>query len=174
MANDGHSQPIKKLTNQPTMEQIWEAMDEIMDPEIPVISLVEMGIIRDVVVDGKEFKVTMTPTFSGCPALLEMEELIKTKAMQIGADRVTVHKQLNPPWTSDWITDQGRKKLKAFGLAPPQRHGGNVMVTFFDLVPCPRCDSKNTSLQNSFGSTLCRAIWTCNDCLEPFEQFKPL
>lgn len=158
----------------PTVDQIWAAMGEIMDPEIPVISLVEMGIIRDVSFVGDGVSVTMTPTFSGCPALLEMETLIIKKVQAMGVEHVTVQKQMNPPWTSDWISEVGRQKLKDFGLAPPHQHGGNVMVTFFDLVPCPRCDSKNTSLQNSFGSTLCRAIWVCNDCKELFEQFKPL
>ncbi len=145
-----------------------------MDPEIPVISLIEMGIIRDVTVAAEQVSVTMTPTFSGCPALLEMESLIIEAVQTLGVEQVVVNKQLNPPWTSDWITETGRAKLKAFGLAPPGMHGGNVTMTFFDLVECPRCDSKNTKLQNSFGTTLCRAIWVCNDCLEPFEQFKPL
>ena len=157
-----------------TAEQIWTAMNQIMDPEIPVISLVDMGIIRAVDLGENNVTITMTPTFSGCPALLEMETLIQDAVQALGATQITVTKQLNPPWTSDWITEDGRAKLKAFGLAPPQKHGGNVTLTFFDVVPCPRCDSKNTRLQNSFGTTLCRAIWTCNDCLEPFEQFKPL
>lgn len=174
MGNNQHTTSNEQCLSPLNADQVWVAMGEIMDPEIPVISLIEMGIIREVEVVESGVEVTMTPTFSGCPALVEMEELIKAKVMEMGAETVTVHKQLNPPWTSDWITDEGRKKLKAFGLAPPHQHGGNVMVTFFDLVPCPRCDSKNTSLQNSFGSTLCRAIWTCNDCLEPFEQFKPI
>lgn len=145
-----------------------------MDPEIPVISLIEMGIIRDVEISAESVSVTMTPTFSGCPALFEMETLIIEAVQALGVEQVVVNKQLNPPWTSDWITETGRAKLKAYGLAPPGLHGGNVTMTFFDLVECPRCDSKNTRLQNSFGTTLCRAIWVCNDCLEPFEQFKPL
>ena len=161
-------------TNQQMIDQIWTAMQQIMDPEIPVISLVEMGIIRTVAHSDEETRITMTPTFSGCPALLEMETLIKEACAALDIDTVTVEKQMNPPWTSDWISDEGRAKLKAFGLAPPGKHNGNVTLTFFDPVFCPRCDSKNTRLQNSFGSTLCRSIWTCNDCLEPFEQFKPL
>ncbi|MFK7801879.1 MAG: 1,2-phenylacetyl-CoA epoxidase subunit PaaD [Anaerolineae bacterium] len=164
----------KQSTNPLNHQLVWSAMHEIMDPEIPVISLVEMGIIREISLGKNEATVTMTPTFSGCPALLEMEELIQEKLHAMGIETVTVNRQMNPPWSSDWISDEGRQKLKAFGLAPPHQHGGNVMLTFFDPVICPRCDSKNTSLQNSFGSTLCRAIWTCNDCLEPFEQFKPL
>ena len=145
-----------------------------MDPEIPVISLVEMGIIREIQLDGARASVVMTPTFSGCPALVEMETLIVDAVSELGVAQVEVKKQFNPPWTSDWITEDGRQKLKAFGLAPPHQHGGNVSLTFFDPVECPRCDSKNTSLQNSFGTTLCRAIWVCNACKEPFEQFKSL
>ena len=159
-------------------QSIWQALESVMDPEIPVISLVEMGIIREIDISHSGISVTMTPTFSGCPALLEMETLIIEAVRGVGGIdpniEVVVEKQLNPPWTSDWISDVGREKLKGFGLQPPARHGGNVTMTFFDVVTCPRCDSKNTSLKNSFGSTLCRAIWVCNDCLEPFEQFKPL
>lgn len=163
--------PGKPMAN--AEDQIWEAMRGIMDPEIPVISLVEMGIVREVRLAQTDVTIVMTPTFSGCPALVEMKELIEEAVIALGY-QPTVETQFNPPWTSDWITDAGRAKLKAFGLAPPRRHGGNVTLTFFDLVPCPRCGSTNTRLQNSFGTTLCRAIWTCNDCLEPFEQFKPL
>lgn len=165
------------MVDSPSREDtIWRGLEAVMDPEIPVISLVEMGIIRQVTVSGTNATVVMTPTFSGCPALVEMEILIreKIKSLGLGIDSVEVKKQLNPPWTSDWISEEGRQKLKSFGLAPPSRHGGNVTLTFFDVVHCPLCDSKNTSLQNSFGSTLCRAIWVCNDCKEPFEQFKPL
>jgi ring-1,2-phenylacetyl-CoA epoxidase subunit PaaD len=153
---------------------IWNALAELMDPEIPVVSLVDMGIIREITFGDKKVEVVMTPTFSGCPALLEMEILIEERLHRLGFTQVTVKKQLNPPWSSDWITDDGRAKLKAFGLQPPHRHGGNPVVTFFDVVPCPRCDSTHTTLKNSFGSTLCRSIWQCNDCYEPFEQFKAI
>ena len=155
-------------------ETIQHALNEVMDPEIPVVSLVEMGIIRDVVVVGNDVTVTMTPTFSGCPALVEMQTLIRDKALSLGAAHVTVAMSFAPPWTSDWISAEGRRKLKQFGLAPPQQHGGNVVLTFFDPVACPRCDGTDTTLKNSFGSTLCRAIWYCNTCQDAFEQFKPL
>ena len=158
---------------QPTTTTIWNALQDVKDPEIPVISLVEMGIIRDVVLDDNHVTVTMTPTFSGCPALVEMRRLIADAMTELGLT-ATVETTLSPAWTSDWITDKGRAKLKKFGLAPPQRHGGNIVVTFFDTVACPRCDSTSVSLKNSFGSTLCRAIYYCNTCQEPFEQFKPL
>lgn len=155
-------------------EQVWDALQLVKDPEIPVISLVELGIVRDVAVDGDSVVVTITPTFSGCPALNVMAQDVVRVLTEQGAAHVEVKTVLAPAWTSDWISDAGKRKLKAFGLAPPRTHGGNLVTTFFDLVPCPRCDSKNTTLKNSFGTTLCRAIWTCNDCQETFEQFKPI
>jgi ring-1,2-phenylacetyl-CoA epoxidase subunit PaaD len=116
----------------------------------------------------------MTPTFSGCPALAVMEQDIKEKLAEEGATAVTVETVLHPPWSSDEISEAGRRKLKEFGLSPPQRHGGDVSLTFFEPVACPYCDSTNTTVKNTFGSTLCRAIHYCNDCRQPFEQFKPL
>lgn len=157
-----------------TESAIWQALQGVKDPEIPVISLVEMGIVRGVLVDGAAVTVTITPTFSGCPALNVMAKDAENAVLALGAQSVTVETILAPPWTSDWITDEGRAKLKAYGLAPPQKHGGNVTMTFFDPVVCPRCDSAETTLKNSFGTTLCRAIWTCNSCQETFEQFKAL
>jgi len=157
-----------------TEEMVWEALQEVKDPEIPVISLVEMGIVREVVCTGEAIKVKMIPTFSGCPALVEMERLIEERLLALGAAAVEVEVLLKPAWSSDWITDEGRAKLKAFGLQPPHKHGGNIVQTFFEPVTCPRCDSPQTTLKNSFGSTLCRSIWVCDNCLEPFEQFKAL
>jgi len=158
-----------------TPEEIWQALDEVHDPEIPVVSLVEMGIVRDVAVDTTgRVKVTMTPTFAGCPALHVMREDIVAKLEGMGVTAVSVETVLSPPWSSDWITLAGRAKLKEFGLAPPPQHGGNLNVVLLDVAPCPYCDSTNTSLKNSFGSTLCRAIYYCHNCQQPFEQFKPL
>jgi ring-1,2-phenylacetyl-CoA epoxidase subunit PaaD len=158
-----------------TSERVWQALDEVSDPEIPVISLVELGVIREASVDeAGAVTVQMTPTFSGCPALAVMEQDIKEKLAEEGATAVTVETVLHPPWSSDEISEAGRRKLKEFGLAPPGRHGGDVSVTFFEPVACPYCDSTNTTVKNTFGSTLCRAIHYCNDCRQPFEQFKPL
>lgn len=161
-----------------TPEAIWLALEDVKDPEIPVVSVVEMGIVRGVRLrageDGHEAIVEMTPTFSGCPALHVMREEIAACVRDLGVPAVRVETVLHPPWTTDWITDAGRQKLKAFGLAPPRRHGGNVTVTFYEPVTCPYCDSGNTSVRNTFGSTLCRAIYYCSDCRQPFEQFKAL
>ena len=155
-------------------EKVWEALAEVTDPEIPVVSLVEMGIVRRITLDENAIAVTITPTFSGCPALHVMKQDIITRLHGLGCANVTVETVLHPPWSSDWISDEGRRKLKAFGLAPPLRHGGNIAVTFYEPVACPYCDSTNTSVKNEFGPTLCRAIYYCNDCQQPFEQFKPL
>lgn len=155
-------------------ETIWAALAEVADPEIPVVSLVEMGIVRGVALEGQNVTVTITPTFSGCPALHAMQADIVTRLKALGCAEVRVETVLHPPWSSDWISDEARRKLKAFGLAPPPRHGGNIALTFFDPVACPYCDSTNTSVKNSFGPTLCRAIHYCHNCQQPFEQFKPL
>lgn len=157
-----------------TVEQIWHLLEAVKDPEIPVVSLVEMGIIRHVEISEGKVIVAMTPTFSGCPALHVMRTEIKTTLNNAGVTEVDVKQVLYPPWTSDWITPAGRQKLKEFGLAPPQQHGGNFEITLLDPVSCPYCDSNNTSLKNSFGPTLCRAIYYCHHCQQPFEQFKPI
>lgn len=157
-----------------TEEEIWQALEEVKDPEIPVVSVVEMGIVREVHVEGDEARITMTPTFSGCPALQVMRAGIKAKVKTLGFESVVVQTTLHPPWTSDWITESGRQKLKEFGLAPPPKHGGNVPVTFYEPVACPYCDSENTIVKNTFGPTLCRAIYYCQACRQPFEQFKAL
>lgn len=156
------------------LNDIWQALEHVKDPEIPVISLVELGIVRAVELEANQVCVTITPTFSGCPALKVMEEEIVAELLTLGVSKVEVKVVLAPAWSTDMISDEGKRKLKAFGLAPPRAHGGNVVATFFDIVPCPRCDSRHTSLKNSFGTTLCRAIWTCNSCQETFEQFKPI
>ena len=158
-----------------TAANIWQALTEVKDPEIPVVSLVEMGIIRQVELIKDKVIVTMTPTFSGCPALEVMKTNIERKLRDEGIASVEVKQVLDPPWSSDWITDDARQKLKAFGLAPPPKHDGNLQeILLIDTVACPYCDSTNTVIKNTFGPTLCRAIHYCNDCQQPFEQFKPL
>ncbi len=158
-----------------TLEAIWEALDDVKDPEIPVVSLVEMGIVRDVALSSdNEVTVTITPTFSGCPALEVMKTDIVERLKTLGVAHTDVKTILSPPWTTEWISNDAREKMRQFGLAPAPRHSGNFVITLLDEVVCPYCGSKNTSLQNSFGSTPCRMIFTCNDCKQPFEQFKPL
>ncbi|MCO5180814.1 MAG: phenylacetate-CoA oxygenase subunit PaaJ [Anaerolineae bacterium] len=159
----------------PTTEDVWRALEAVMDPEIPVISVVDMGIVRAVEMPADGVVVTMTPTFSGCPALDVMRRDIETAVRDLGIERVTVQTVLHPPWSTEWISETGREKLRRFGLAPPPRHDGDITaITFFDLAECPRCGSTNTTLRNAFGPTLCRMIWYCNECRDAFEQFKAL
>ncbi len=158
----------------PTAQDIWRALDEVLDPEIPVVSVVEMGIVRDVQVREDTVVVSMTPTFAGCPALEAMRAAIVEKLRALGVRRVEVKTVLTPPWSSDWITADARAKLKAFGLAPPPVHGGNIQLFWDEPVTCPFCGSTDTRVTNPFGSTLCRAIYYCRSCRQAFEQFKPL
>jgi ring-1,2-phenylacetyl-CoA epoxidase subunit PaaD len=157
-----------------TVEEIWRALDQVMDPEIPVVSMVEMGIVRDVQVQDTKITVTMTPTFAGCPALDMMRTLVVEKLKSLGIPHVEVKMVLSPPWSSDWISESARAKLKAFGLVPPPVHGGDVRLFFSNEVACPYCGSTNTRVTNNFGPTLCRAICYCRNCQQPFELFKAL
>lgn len=157
-----------------TLEQIWKLLEDVKDPEIPVVSVVEMGIVREVALEGNQVTVRMTPTFSGCPALHAMQTEIRRHLLACGAQEVRVEVQLAPAWTSDWISAEARQKLRAFGLAPPTRLEGRIALTDLSEAVCPHCGSPDTRLKNSFGSTLCRAIYICNSCREPFEQFKPI
>jgi ring-1,2-phenylacetyl-CoA epoxidase subunit PaaD len=156
------------------IEEIWQALDEVKDPEIPVVSLVEMGIVREVALSENGVFVTITPTFSGCPALHAMKEDIVEKLASLGYANVEVKTTLTPAWSTDWISETARVKLKDFGLAPPPIHHGDLNVMFLEVATCPNCGSTNTSLRNSFGPTACRMIYYCNACNQPFEQFKPL
>jgi ring-1,2-phenylacetyl-CoA epoxidase subunit PaaD len=157
-----------------TEKQAWEALMEVKDPEIPVVSVVELGIVQKVEVSAERVKVTITPTFSGCPALRVMQDEIESSLLKSGAKFVDVEVSNNPPWSSDQITPEGRAKLMDFGLSPPPRHGGMIELSLLEVVSCPYCGSENTSLKNNFGPTLCRAIFVCNNCTQPFEQFKPI
>jgi ring-1,2-phenylacetyl-CoA epoxidase subunit PaaD len=158
----------------PSTSAIWAALEDVKDPEIPVVSVVEMGIVRAVAVEGGAVIVTITPTFSGCPALAAMQQGIVERLHQAGVADVEVRTVLSPPWTTEWISEGARQKLRGFGLAPPPHHDGDFTLVLLDQVACPYCGSKDTSLRNSFGPTLCRAIFYCNHCQQPFEQFKPL
>jgi ring-1,2-phenylacetyl-CoA epoxidase subunit PaaD len=153
---------------------ISEILDQVVDPEIPVVTLKEMGIIRAINISRNHVEVVITPTFSGCPALEVMEAEIIRVLASAGLKNVQVTRQYEPGWTSDWITPAAREKLKQIGLAPPHIHQGNFIPVLMEPVTCPYCDSQETTLKNSFGPTPCRMIYYCNSCQQPFEQFKPL
>ena len=151
---------------------IWDAIADIPDPEIPAINLAEMGILRSVNLRGEAVVVTITPTFSGCPAISAIKEAIRDRLNAAGFPQVVVEEQSAPPWSSDWISETGREKFRRFGVTPPARHAGNVDLFLLDPIPCPRCGSQATRIQNAWGSTPCRMIFTCLTCQEPFESFK--
>ncbi len=154
-------------------EQIWTWLAEVPDPEIPVLSVLDLGIVRDVVISADGVEVSVAPTYSGCPATEVIEQSIVAELQKQGVENVTLKRVLSPPWTTDWITEAGRDKLREFGIAPPdgtlskrELLGGNRKVA------CPRCRSENTTLVSEFGSTPCKASYKCDECLEPFEYFK--
>lgn len=160
-----------------TQDEVWAVLETVPDPEVPVISVVELGVVRDVVVDGEGVTVTMTPTYSGCPAMREMEEDIRTALAARGVAQVTVHTVLSPAWTTDWIGPAAREKLRAYGIAPPGKAEAGGLVTLTRArppVPCPYCGSSDTRLESEFGSTACKAIRFCRACQQPFEEFKQL
>ncbi len=160
-----------------TSDSVWSALNEIKDPEIPVVSLVELGIVRDVEVDGARVAVTITPTFAGCPAMHAMREEIVARLEALGAEEVEVRTRVSPPWSSEWIRPEARERMKTIGLAPPPRHsgqGGDFALVFVDVAECPHCGSQDTIMENPFGPTLCRSIHYCRHCRQSFERFKPL
>jgi ring-1,2-phenylacetyl-CoA epoxidase subunit PaaD len=158
----------------PTLDQVWQALGEVADPEIPVVSLVELGVVRDVTIEGEGVTVKMTPTFSGCPAMHVMREDVEKRLRELGFTEIDVQMVLSPPWSTDMIAPEAREKLRGFGIAPPPRIDGGDMITLIEVATCPHCGSKDAKMQNAFGPTLCRTIWTCNSCTQPFEQFKPI
>ncbi|ASM73856.1 MULTISPECIES: 1,2-phenylacetyl-CoA epoxidase subunit PaaD [Roseobacteraceae] len=152
------------VTVQPSVADVWEWLDAVPDPEIPVISLVDLGIIRDVAWQDDTLIVTVTPTYSGCPATTIINLDIETALREHGIDKLQLKRQLSPAWTTGWLTDKGRAKLEDYGIAPPQAAGGPQQ--------CPHCKSQAVERISQFGSTPCKAQWRCTDCLEPFDYFK--
>ena len=153
-------------------EQVFKWLCEVPDPEIPVLSIVDLGIVRDVEV-GDEIVVSLTPTYTGCPATEVIEKSVVDALYEAGVQRVRIERQLSPPWTTDWISDAGRDKLRRYGIAPPEKAAGKfALLTHTRTIACPRCNSQDTELVSEFGSTACKAAYRCKECLEPFEYFK--
>ena len=156
----------------PDIAAIWACLEGIADPEIPILSLVDLGIIRDVRV-GDGVDIDVAPTYSGCPATEVIEQQVREALDEVGVARVTVRRVLSPPWTTDWISAAGREKLAAYGIAPPAGRAGKRALFEADRpVACPRCQSMETTRVSEFGSTACKASYKCDTCLEPFEYFK--
>jgi len=166
----------------PSIDEVWRWLAEVPDPEIPVISLVDLGIVRDVAWEEETLVVMVTPTYSGCPATSVINLDIERALREHGIGKLRLERRLSPPWTTDWITAEGREKLRAYGIAPPidgTAADGRLMARVGRLtgasnlaVACPRCGSTHTERVSQFGSTPCKASYRCKDCLEPFDYFK--
>jgi ring-1,2-phenylacetyl-CoA epoxidase subunit PaaD len=161
------------------MAAVHAALDQLCDPEIPVVSLREMGILRDVYMSDTGVEVVITPTYSGCPAMEQIHDDILQSLQQLGVQG-QVKTQLAPAWTTDWMSDSAKEKLRAYGIAPPncQSTSTSQVVRFTrrlqdDVVACPLCGSTNTTITSAFGSTACKALCKCLNCQEPFDYFKP-
>lgn len=163
-----------------TRDEIFEILDEVKDPEVPVLSVVELGIIRDVQIDEGAVTITITPTYSGCPAMRVIEEDITTALAARGVEPVRLQTVYAPAWTTDWLTAEAKAKLEAYGIAPPGPAGQESLVTLtransvVDRARCPYCQSRDTRIESEFGSTACKAIAYCDGCKQPFELFKAL
>jgi ring-1,2-phenylacetyl-CoA epoxidase subunit PaaD len=156
-----------------TEKAIWEHLEQISDPEIPVLSIVDLGIVRTVSISDDSCIVTITPTYSGCPAMnVIQEDIIKLLSPTVNTK---VEMTLSPAWTTDWMSENGRNKLREYGIAPPEHEvDKSVLFAKPTVVPCPKCKSSHTKMISQFGSTACKAHYQCLDCLEPFDYFKCL
>ena len=179
-AMDATRDAATALRRRPALDVVWAALATIPDPEVPVLSIVELGIVRGVTWEGAHLVVEVTPTYSGCPATEMINTQIRETLAVIGVAELTLVNRLSPPWSTDWIAPEAKARLKSFGIAPPHVTGGRVDVSGISplrrasvVVPCPRCESKNTQLLSQFGSTACKAQYRFLDCREPFDYFKP-
>jgi ring-1,2-phenylacetyl-CoA epoxidase subunit PaaD len=160
-----------------SVQPLWQLLDQVKDPEIPVLSLWDIGILKDIKQNSEEVIVTVTPTYSGCPAMDIIKEDIEQLLYTNGYKKVTVVSELSPPWTTEWMTEKGKKQLRDYGIATPtdilpckRGHHDELHST----IICPHCSSENTTMISEFGSTACKALFKCNDCCEPFDLFKKL
>jgi len=153
---------------------IWKLLAEVCDPEIPALNVVEMGIVREVLLESGHWLIKITPTYSGCPAMKTIEDDIAEVLQEKGIHDYTIETALSPAWTTDWMTDEAREKLRKEGIAPPQKGSADKGLLMGRLrdVKCPRCGSHSTTMISQFGSTACKALYRCESCSEPFDYFK--
>lgn len=161
----------------PELKDVWQWLDTVPDPEVPVISLVDLGIIRELRYEDDTLVVVVTPTYSGCPATAVINQDIEAKLRENGIENLRLERQLSPPWTTDWMSEKGRENLRNYGIAPPAQQSSDSKSIWIrsegaPVVACPRCESHNTSLVSQFGSTPCKSNYRCLNCLEPFDYFK--
>ncbi len=155
--------------------EIWKLLEEVPDPEIPVISIVDLGVVRTVQILDSKVLIEITSTYSGCPATEVFIEDIKAKLKENGVEDVDVKLKFSPAWTTDWLSEKGRVKLKEYGIAPPENEPDKSLLFAKPfVVPCPKCNSKKTKMISQFGSTACKSLYQCDSCQEPFDYFKCL
>lgn len=157
-----------------TITKIYSWLEEVKDPEIPVLSLVDLGVVTEVELEGDRVRVELTPTFAGCPAMEMMRTEVIAKLKEKGIPQVEVTISFRIPWSSDFISEKGKAALKKYGFAPPPSSKVFTDLDILETAICPRCDGTHTELKTPFGPTLCRSIYYCHDCKEAFEQFKPI
>jgi len=153
-------------------QRAWDIVAGVVDPEIPVLTIADLGVLRDVAVTDGRVEVAITPTYSGCPAMNMIALEIELALEREGFRGSRVRTVLSPAWTTDWMSEQGRQKLKAYGIAPPQAGSGRRALFGEQQVACPQCGSEDTEVLSEFGSTSCKALWRCRSCREPFDYFK--
>ncbi len=150
-------------------KKIWEILQTVADPEVPVLTILDLGIVRDVKIDDEVVEVIITPTYTGCPAMDMISMDIKLKLLENGFKKFKITSVLSPTWTTDWMSKEGKRKLKEYGIAPPHSRADD---TTDPVIECPQCNSTHTTLISQFGSTACKALYQCQDCKEPFDYFK--
>lgn len=155
-------------------KQVYQILSQVTDPEIPVLTIEDLGIIREVKMEDGKPQIIITPTYSGCPAMTLIELEMRTALMEAGINDFTIQTVLSPPWTTDWISDSGLEKLRGYGIAPPPKTTTSKLALFGPEpeVKCPQCGSAHTEMVSRFGSTACKSLYKCLDCLEPFDFFK--
>ena len=158
-------------------QNIWKILEQVTDPEVPVLTITDLGIVRDVKIDNTPLgnggiEVVITPTYTGCPAMDMIAMNIKLALIENGYTNFKITAVLSPAWTTDWMSEDGKRKLKEYGIAPPQSESGRFQQPQSFHVTCPQCNSNNTKCISEFGSTACKALYQCNDCKEPFDYFK--
>ena len=170
--NQAFQNIIPKSSITETQAQVWELLNTVTDPEIPVLSVIDLGIVRDIKIENETLEVIITPTYSGCPAMGLIGMNIREKLMENNFDKIRITHRLSPAWTTDWMTDEGKEKLKSYGIAPPSSKTFDNDYLKNLPVQCPHCTSRNTKLISQFGATSCKALYQCEDCREPFDYFK--
>ena len=163
------------ITGTTSTKEIWSILEKVMDPEVPVLSVTDLGIIRDVKINNDEVEIIITPTYSGCPAMDVISMNIRLTMISHGYKNVKIKQSLSPAWTTDWMSEEGKQKLKEYGIAPPnpkQQVCNNDLFAPDEAVQCPHCTSWHTHRISEFGSTACKALYQCDDCKEPFDYFK--